>query len=294
MIKNMNVSSPFLWSMLSNNLQLTVKLLFWFGNQFVPLLSDIKRPIPSPPFIHYAAGMSFLTEIFLQSRQIHHKALQTTHVSWLSVSQRQKLAPRRVSIKAFAAQMGLWMQISVWRRGSFIQKAIPSCRSGCLMKWAYVKEQIRILKAHLYSRVSVSHRICVVVCFKTQRTASDGLTSAMPKSQLISIFLKLAQLAQNHFVWNRLISLLWLKSKIWAWMEIKLIWWRRAGRGGASKEEVHRTFQPCCQQDRVHECAVINEVWRHLTVKEQLIFVNCDVATKPFCFCLKGQQINSL
>lgn len=131
----------------------------------------MKSLVPSSPFIHYAGGTPFLMEIILQSRQIHNKAAQTTHVSRLSVHLPKTIpGTRRVSIKAFAAQMGLWMQISVSLCGSFIQKAIAPCRSGYLMKWAYVKEQIRIIKAYLFSSASMSHRICAVFCFETQRS----------------------------------------------------------------------------------------------------------------------------
>lgn len=185
--------------MMSSN-KLTVKPTSFLVSKSVrPFVVGHKKAGPLAPFIHYAEGTSFLTEIILQSRQIHNKASQTTRVSRLSVRlPKTKPGTRRVSIKAFVAQMGLWMQISVSLCGSFSQKAVASCRSSCLMKWAYVKEQIRILKAHLCSRVSVSHRICALVCFKTRRAASDGLTSGQPKSQLISVFLKLVQMTQNN------------------------------------------------------------------------------------------------
>lgn len=148
-----------------------IQLLFSFQNQFTPLLLDMKSLVPSSPFIHYADGTPFLMEIILQSRQIHNKGSQTTHVSRLSVRLPKTIpGTRRVSIKAFAAQMGLWMQISVSLCGWFIQKAIAPCRSGYLMKWAYVKEQIRIIKAYLFSSASMSHRICAVFCFETQRS----------------------------------------------------------------------------------------------------------------------------
>lgn len=62
-----------------------------------------------------------------------------------------------------------------------------------------MKEQIRILKADFCWRVSVSHHICAAVCFRTQRAASDGLTSGKPKSQLISILLKMTQNNQLTF-----------------------------------------------------------------------------------------------
>lgn len=149
----------------------------------------MKSLVPSPPSSIMQTG---LMAIILQSRQIHNKAAQTTHVSRLPVSLPKTIpGTRRVSIKAFAAQMGLWMQISVSPCGSFIHKTIAPRRSGYLMKWAYVKEQIRIFKAYLFSSANMSHHICAVFCFETQR--SEKLTS-----QPIALWLKWTQMGNSN------------------------------------------------------------------------------------------------
>lgn len=62
---------------------------------------------------------------------------------------------------------------------------------------------------------------------------------------------------------------------------------------GAGKEQVHQTFKPCRQQDVTKSTCEQLLIKCGLTVKDQLIFANRDVAMKRFCLILlKGQQIN--